>query len=74
MAASQTPNPKSLSRADERNRALEADNIEMRKFLKDYGLTWVSRLLSDTMYLSISFGKSTPPQNRQLNIPNNSKQ
>ncbi|KAJ1473521.1 hypothetical protein T484DRAFT_1912867, partial [Baffinella frigidus] len=30
-----------LRRADERNRALEADNVEMRKFLKDYGLTWV---------------------------------
>jgi len=26
------------------------------------------QVLSDTMYLSISFGKSTPPQNRQLEI------
>ena len=31
--------------------------------------------LSDTMYLSMSFRKSTPPENRQLNVSiSNSKQ
>jgi hypothetical protein len=56
---------------------LRRDNFKLKKDLEDAAgyEPPLETFLSDTMYLSIVFRNSTPPQNRQLNILiSNSKQ
>ena len=48
--------------------ALARSVLNHCKLEEGFGIGDGAEILSDTMYLLISFRKSTPPQHRQLNI------